>query len=132
MATKSIDMMEQYDFYGSEGNIIKYLQSIDLCNDKYQTTFYCHLCHNSFTSTYMVGIIGCLITNIEHSINAKLLPTKCKHCKSINTNSFERVSSNFLSIPLLTIEFGHLPDLCEPLLLSNIDTHFTISHEDKV
>ena len=39
MATKCIDMMEQYDFYGSEGNIIKYLQSIDLCNDKYQTTF---------------------------------------------------------------------------------------------
>ena len=64
---------------------------------------------------------------MEHSINARLLPTKCKYCKSIDTNSFERLSSKFLS----TIEIGHLPNPSGTLLLSNIYSHFTISHEDK-
>ena len=130
---RCIDMINQYNFFGSEGSVIQYLQKLDLCNDKYRTSFYCHLCENTFTFTCMVGVIGCVITNIEHSINAKLLPRKCKHCNTTDTSKFERLSSRFLSIPpLLTIEIGHLPKPSKRLLLPNINKQFTISHEDKL
>ena len=41
---RCVDMINQYDFFGSEGPVIQYLQKLDLCNDKYRTPFYCHLC----------------------------------------------------------------------------------------
>ena len=131
MQTTYSDLMEQYDFYGSEGTIIKYLQSLNLCNDKYTSTFYCHQCHSTFTWSCMLGIIGSVITNIEYSISAKLLPSKCNKCGCRQTDKFEIRSSQFDFIPpLLTIEIGHLPKSC--LLLPDINTHFTINHKNKL
>ena len=78
----------------------------------------------------MLGVIGSVITNIEHSINAKLLPSKCKQCGCTITEKFEILTSQFDSIlPLLTIEIGHLPQPCKPLLLPEINAHFTINHK---
>ena len=124
---------EVYDFLGSEGTLIKYLKTINLCNDKYNTTFHCHLCEKNFNWKCMIGSIGCVITDLEYSICAKLLPSRCQHCQTTITDSFERLSSESISIPpLLTIEIGHLPEPSKLLLLSDIDTEFTISHGEKV
>ena len=36
---RCVDMINHYDFFGSEGPVIQYLQKLDLCNDKYRTSF---------------------------------------------------------------------------------------------
>ncbi|KAI6661836.1 hypothetical protein LOD99_9790 [Oopsacas minuta] len=40
----SSGLIRTYDVFRSEGNIIKYLRTEDLCNDKYFTIFQCHQC----------------------------------------------------------------------------------------
>ena len=81
----------------------------------------------------MIGSIGRIITNLEYSICAKLLPTRCQHFLTTITDYIERLSSEYISIPPLpTIEIGHMPKPSELLLLSDIETEFTIDHEEKV
>ena len=122
-------LVKCYDFFGSEGNIIKFLRTLDLCNDRYISTFKCHQCSNTFNTTCMLGTIGSVITNLESSVSRKLLPSKCKSCGSTNS-IFERQSGQFKSIPtLLTVEIGHLPNIDKQLAISYIDKHFTIGHD---
>ena len=52
---------EIYDFLGSEGTLINYLKTINLCNDKYNTTFHCHLYEKNFYWKCMIGSICCII-----------------------------------------------------------------------
>ena len=120
----------KYDFLGSEGSLIKY--SIPLTCTTINTTlhFTAIFVKKNFNWKCMIGSIGCIITNLEYSICAKLLPSRCQ---ATITDNFERLSSEFISIPpLLTIEIGHLSEPSKLLLLSEIDTEFTISHGEKV
>ncbi|KAI6658831.1 hypothetical protein LOD99_15156 [Oopsacas minuta] len=126
----SSGLIRSYDFFGSEGNIIKYLRTEDLCNDKYFTIFQCHQCINIFETQSMISNIGGVITNLESSVNRSLVPIKCKSCGS-TTAVLERISGQFKSIPvMLTIEIGHLPELPD-IFASDIDKHFTISHNQR-
>ena len=58
-------------------SLIKYLKAINLCNDKYNSTFHCHLCEMNFKCKCKIGSIGCIITNLEYSICAKPLTSRC-------------------------------------------------------
>ena len=108
-------------------------KTINLCNDKYNTTFHCYLCEKNFNWKCLIGSIGSIITNLEYSICVKLPPSRCQHCQTTITDNFERLSCEFLSIPpLLTIEIGRLPEPSKLLLLSDIDAKLTISHGEKV
>ena len=99
-------LIRSYNFFGSEGTIIQLLRSEELCNDKYTTIFKCHHCTKTFNT--MIGTIGSVITNLESSINNKLIPTKCKSCGSSEAIC-ERLSGHFQTIPiLLTVEIGHM------------------------
>ena len=76
----------------------------------------------------MIGTIGSVITNLESSINNKLILTKCKSCGSSEATC-EKLSGYFLTIPiLLTVEIGHILPRKKQVLISNIDQQFTISH----
>ncbi|KAI6648160.1 hypothetical protein LOD99_11969 [Oopsacas minuta] len=72
----SSGLIRSYDFFGSEGNIIKYLRTEDLCNDKYFTIFQYHQCTNIFETQSMINNIGGVITNLESSVNRSLIPIK--------------------------------------------------------
>ena len=123
----SSGLFKSYDFYGSESILINFLRSEDLCNDQYFSTFKCHNCTNIFNTKNTLSSIT-EVTNLESSLSQKLNPIKCKSCGS-TTAIFERLSGNFQSIPtLLTIEIGHLPEPKKDLSISDIDQHFTISH----
>ena len=81
----------------------------------------------------MLGIIGCIIANFEHSIHAKLLPSQCKRCGTTLTEYFERLSIKFDTIPpLLAIEVGHLAEQTTELLLCDINREFTIGQEERL
>ena len=127
----STGLMRSYDFFGSEGTVIQLLRTEELCNDKYTTIFKCHHCSNTFNTTSMIGTIGSVITNLESSINSKLIPNKCKSCGS-STAICERLSGHFHTIPiLLTVEIGHILLPSKQVLISDIDQQFTISHHQQ-
>ena len=46
-----------------------------------------HLCEKNFNRKCMIGSIGCIITNLEYSICAKLLPSRCQHYQTTITDS---------------------------------------------
>ena len=124
-------LIRSYDFFGSEGTIIQLLRSEELCNDKYTTIFKCHHCTKTFNTTCRIGTIGSVITNLESSINNKLIPTKCKSCGSSEAIC-ERLSGHFQTIPiLLTVEIGHILPRSKQVLISDIDKQFTISHHQQ-
>ena len=119
------------NFFGSEGEIIQFLQTEDLRNDQCISNFKCYQCTNTFTTTCMLSNIGNLIDNLESSLSRKLLPTKCKSCRSSKV-IFERLSGYFQSIPvLLTVEIGHLPNMSETRDISDNDTQPTINHNER-
>ena len=89
LQTTRENFSEIYDFHGSEGTLIIYLKIINLCNDKYISTFHCHLCEKNFNWGCMIGSIGCIITNLEYSICAKLLAARCQHCQTTITDNFK-------------------------------------------
>ncbi|KAI6648766.1 hypothetical protein LOD99_7153 [Oopsacas minuta] len=62
----SSGLIRSYDFFGSEGNIIKCLRTEDLCNDKYFTIFQCHQCTNIFETQSMISNIGGVIKTWNH------------------------------------------------------------------
>ena len=127
----STGLIQSYNFFGSEGNIIQFLRSEELCNDRYITNFKCHHCTNIFNTTTMIGNIGSVFTNLESSINRKLIPTKCKSCGSSDAIC-ERLSGHFQTFPiLLTVEIGHVLPLSKQVLISDIDQQFTISHHQQ-
>ena len=112
LITKEIGLQTTHEHFNEylrfsrpQSNLINYLKNINLCNDKYNTTFHFHLCEKNFNWRCMIGSIGCIITNLEYSICAKLLSSRCQHCQTTITDNFERLSSESISIsPLLTIE----------------------------
>ena len=90
-----------------------------------------NICTNIFNTTTMIGNIGSVFTNLESSINRKLIPTKCKSCGSSDAIC-ERLSGHFQTIPiLLTVEIGHVLPLSKQVLISDIDQQFTISHHQQ-
>ena len=92
-------LIRSYDFFGSEGTIIQLLRSEELCNDKYTAIFKWHHYIKTFNTTCMIGTIGSVITNLESSINSKIIPTKCKSCGSSEAIC-ERLSGHFQIIPM--------------------------------
>ena len=127
----STGLIQSYNFFGSEGNFIQFLRAEELCNDRYITNFKCHHCNNTFKATSMIGTIGSIITNLETSLNRKLIPTKCKSCGSSDAIC-ERLSGHFQNIPiLLTIEIGHIMPRSKQLSISGIDQQLTISHHQQ-
>ena len=125
LQTKREHFNEIYDFLGSEGTLIKYLNTINLYNDKYNTTFHCHPCENNFNKKCMIGSISCIIRNLEYSICAKLLTTRCQHCQTTITDNFEKLNSEFISIPpydgVRLTPFEYYPSVS---FLGNVNTIF--------
>ena len=74
----------------------------------------------------MLGTIGCVVNNLDTSINARIMPLKCGICHSA-TSILEKIGGYFKSIPvLLSIEVGHLPRHTKTLSAEDIDTSFVI------
>ena len=79
----------------------------------------------------MIGTIGIVITNLESSINSKLIPIKCKSCGSSEAIC-KRLSGHFQIIQiLLTVEIGQILPRKKQVLISNINQQFTISHHQQ-
>ena len=105
---ESLGWIKSYDFFGSEGYLVNYLRTKDLCNNKYFTNFKCNQCVNTFDIMSKISSIGRVRDNIESSVSRHLIPCKCKSCGS-TTSIIERLSGQFETITvLLPIKLSHI------------------------